>query len=132
MIKKLLKIPTLVHNFHFCLTWQNQGIKITSNKIILPPTYAGCFMAERKNLNIYLNKFRWYWRLLIPLECLQGLGIILEAHPCPSMPFYSDFIQIKKLAPSKCLSKWMKVDKWDYFQNGSQEFFSFNFYLSFF
>ena len=26
------------------------------------------------------------------------------------------------LAPFKCLSKWIKVDKWDYFQNGSNDF----------
>ena len=34
-----------------------------------------------------------------------------------------NFIPKVPLAPSKCLSKWIKVDKWDYFQNGSQDFF---------
>ena len=37
------------------------------------------------------------------------------------MPF-CDFIQNLSQAPSKCLSKWRKVDKWDYFTNPSQEF----------
>ena len=35
-----------------------------------------------------------------------------------------NFIHKVPLAPSKCLSKWIKVDKWDYFQNGPQDFFS--------
>ena len=36
------------------------------------------------------------------------------------------------LAPSKCLSKWIKVDKWDYIKKGSQIFFfSFIFQFSF-
>ena len=34
-----------------------------------------------------------------------------------------NFLHKVPLAPSKCLSKWIKVDKWDYFQNGSQDFF---------
>ena len=34
-----------------------------------------------------------------------------------------NFIHKVPLASSKCLSKWIKVDKWDYFQNGSQMFF---------
>jgi hypothetical protein len=46
-----------------------------------------------------------------------------------------NFIHKVPLAPSKCLSKWIKVDKWDYFQNRQQVFifslFSFNFYLFF-
>ena len=32
------------------------------------------------------------------------------------------FYQIEPQAPSKWLSKWIKVDKWDYFKNSSQEF----------
>ena len=35
------------------------------------------------------------------------------------------FIHKVPLAPSKCLSKWIKMDKWDYFQNGSRDFFLF-------
>ena len=34
---------------------------------------------------------------------------------------FCDFIQNLSQAPSKCLSKWIKVDKWDYFKNPSQE-----------
>ena len=34
---------------------------------------------------------------------------------------FSDFIQNLSQAPSKCLSNWIKVDKWDYFKNPSQE-----------
>ena len=30
-----------------------------------------------------------------------------------------NFIHKVPLAPSKCLSKWIKVDKWDNFQNSS-------------
>ena len=30
-----------------------------------------------------------------------------------------DFIQKVPLAPSKCLSKWIKGDKWAYFHFGS-------------
>ena len=33
-----------------------------------------------------------------------------------------DIIQNVSQAPFKCLSKWIKVDKWDYFANPSQEF----------
>ena len=33
-----------------------------------------------------------------------------------------NFIHKVPLAPSNCLSKWIKLDKWDYFQNGSQDF----------
>ena len=29
------------------------------------------------------------------------------------------------LTPSKCLSKWIKLDKWDYFQNDFQDVFFF-------
>jgi len=43
-----------------------------------------------------------------------------------------NFIHKVPLAPSKCLSKWMKVDKWDNFQNGSLKFFfSFIFWFIF-
>jgi hypothetical protein len=37
------------------------------------------------------------------------------------VPFW-DFIQNVSQAPSKCLSKWIKVDEWDYLKNPSQEF----------
>ena len=37
-----------------------------------------------------------------------------------------NFIPIVPHVPSKCLSKWIKVDKWDYLQNGSQDFFFFS------
>ena len=46
----------------------------------------------------------------------------------------NDFIHEVPLAPSKCLSKWIRVDKWDCFQNSPQDFFSllyFSFYLFF-
>ena len=44
-----------------------------------------------------------------------------------------NFIPEVPLAPSKCLSKWIKVDKWDYFQNHPQDFFLlyFNFHVFF-
>ena len=43
-----------------------------------------------------------------------------------------NFIPKVPLAPSKCLSKWIKLDKLDHFQNGSQDFFlSFLFWFSF-
>ena len=35
---------------------------------------------------------------------------------------FCDFIHNLSQAPSKCLFKWIKVDKWDYFKNPSQEF----------
>ena len=34
---------------------------------------------------------------------------------------FNDFIKNKFQAPSKCLSKWIKMDKWDYLKNPSQE-----------
>ena len=34
---------------------------------------------------------------------------------------FCDFIQNLSQGPSKCLSKWIKVDKLDYFNNPSQE-----------
>ena len=43
-----------------------------------------------------------------------------------------NFIHKMPLALSKCLSKWIKMDKWDYFQISHQDFcFSFMFYLFF-
>ena len=36
---------------------------------------------------------------------------------------------MKCLAPSKCLSRWIKVDKWDNFQNASLIFFKVLFFL---
>jgi hypothetical protein len=39
-----------------------------------------------------------------------------------------NFIPKVPLAPSKCLSMWIKVDKWDYFQNVSQDFFSLSYF----
>ena len=33
----------------------------------------------------------------------------------------SDFIRNMSQALSKCKSRWIKVDKWDYFKNASQE-----------
>ena len=32
-----------------------------------------------------------------------------------------DFIQNMSQAPSKCLSKWIKMDKWDYLKKPSEE-----------
>ena len=43
-----------------------------------------------------------------------------------------NFIHKVPLALSKCLSKWIKVDQWDYFQNGSHTFFSVLIYICFF
>ena len=34
---------------------------------------------------------------------------------------FCDFIQNLSQAPSKWLSKWIKVDEWDYFKNTLQE-----------
>ena len=34
---------------------------------------------------------------------------------------FRDFIQNMSQAPSKCLSKWIKVDKWDYLKNPSHK-----------
>jgi hypothetical protein len=34
---------------------------------------------------------------------------------------FRNFIQNISQAPSKCLSKWIKVDKWDYLKNPSHE-----------
>ena len=34
---------------------------------------------------------------------------------------FCDFIQNLSRAPSKWLSKWIKVDEWDYFKNTLQE-----------
>ena len=56
------------------------------------------------------------------------------AHFNPCMKFENCLGQIilfkVPLALSKCLSKWIKVDKWDYFQNLLQDFFlSFLFYI---
>ena len=37
--------------------------------------------------------------------------------------YSTHFINKVPLATSKCLSKWIKVDKWDYFKNSPQDFF---------
>ena len=36
------------------------------------------------------------------------------------------------MAPSKCLSKWIKGDKWDYFKNSPQDLFSLLIFIYFF
>ena len=44
---------------------------------------------------------------------------------------FCDFIQNLSQAPSRRLSKWKKVDKWDCFKNPSQELkISFCYYVS--
>ena len=49
-------------------------------------------------------------------------------NPCMKLV---NFIPKVHMAPPKCLSKWMKVDNCDYFQNGSQIFFLFSILISF-
>ena len=44
-------------------------------------------------------------------------AFILSAKKVP----FRDFIQNMSQAPSKCLSMWMKVDRWDYLKNPSCE-----------
>ena len=41
-----------------------------------------------------------------------------------------NFIHKVHLDWSKCLSKWIKVDKWEYFQNRPQDFFFFHISIS--
>ena len=41
-----------------------------------------------------------------------------------------NFIHKVPLAPSKCLSKWTKLYKWDYFQNRQQKLFFLIYILS--
>ena len=64
-----------------------------------------------------------------------------HSNPCMKFDFFLDqmtsfevfnslmnFIHKVPLTQSKCLSKWIKVDKWDYFQNRPQDFF-FSYYI---
>ena len=41
-----------------------------------------------------------------------------------SFEMFKNFIQKVSKAQSKCLSKWINVDKWDYFKTHPQDFFS--------
>ena len=72
-----------------------------------PPKYA-----HGRSLRHILDKItKWHfftcgWNLKFfgPIDFIWG---------AIKVPFF-DFIQKMSQAPSKCLSKWIKVDKWDY------------------
>ena len=63
------------------------------------------------SLSRYICKFQNYEEIC---QCFISFKVFKNS------PY---FIHKVPLAPSKCLSKWTKVDKWDYLQNGPKDFF---------
>ena len=55
------------------------------------------------------------WNLEIVLGQMPLFEVLRKCH------LSRDFIQKMSQALSKCLSKWIKVDKWDYLKNTSDE-----------
>ena len=86
--------------------------KIKIQKKILWAVLEGC-MANPANQPIS-EKLHEIWNFFWPNEFIWSAWEYFLVKFIPKVP----------LAPSKCLSKWIKVDKWDYFQNDSQDFFS--------
>ena len=97
-------------------------------------------------MNIFGPIFFWFscigkkvpfWQFLTILKNCQN-GTFLPMHEnqkffgpnafiwtAKKVPF-RDFIQNMSQAPSKCLSKWIKVDKWDYLK-GIKNYFCLGF-----